>query len=136
MKILLIDVNCKKSSTGQIVYDLYQSINSSGDNAVVAYGRGQKIIEEGIYKFGLDFETLFHAGMTRLTGYMGKYSFFSTWRLLKYIKKFKPDIVHIHELHAYFVNIKSLLKFLKKNKIKTLFTLHCDFMFTGKCGCA
>ena len=136
MKVLLIDVNCKNSSTGKIVYDLYQNINTNGNEAAVCYGRGDKINEKGIFKFGIDMETLAHALMTRITGYTGCYSFFSSIRLKNFIKKFKPDIVHIHEMHAYFLNIKPLLSYLRKKEIKTVFTMHCDFMFTGKCGCA
>lgn len=134
MKVLLIDVNCKSSSTGKIVYDLYTSINKNGDEAAVCYGRGNKIKEPNIYKFGLDAETYLHALLTRLTGLTGCFSLFSTLRLIRFIKKFRPDVVHIHELHAYFVNIKRLLDFLKKSNIKTVMTLHCEFAYTGKCG--
>ena len=134
MRVLLIDVNCKNSSTGRIVYDLYSNINASGDVAAVCYGRGQKIDEPNIFKFGLDWETCLHAMLTRLTGFTGCFSFFSTRRLLNYIREFQPDVVHIHELHAYFVNIKPLLSYLKKAGIRTVCTLHCEFMYTGKCG--
>lgn len=134
MKVLLIDVNCKNSSTGRIVYDLYTNLRASGDEAAVCYGRGENISEENIFKFGLDWETKIHALLTRLTGYTGCFSFFSTRRLLRFIKDFRPDVVHIHELHAYFVNIKPLLTYLKKQGIPTVCTLHCEFMYTGKCG--
>lgn len=134
MKILLIDVNCQVGSTGKIVYDLYTAVNKSGNEAAICYGRGKKIIEKNIFKFGLDIETLIHAFLTRITGFTGCFSPISTRRLLRFIKKFNPDIVHIHELHAYFVNIKPVLSYLKKNNIKTVCTLHCEFMYTGKCG--
>ncbi len=134
MKVLLIDVNCKQSSTGKIVYDLYAAINKSGSEAAVCYGRGKKIKERNIFKFGIDCETYIHAFLTRFTGYTGCFSPLSTRRLIRFIKKFKPDVVHIHELHAYFVNIKTLIHYLKKNNIKTVMTLHCEFAYTGKCG--
>lgn len=134
MRVLLIDVNCKSGSTGKIVYDLFSEINRTENVAAICYGRGKKIVENGIFKFGIDIETYMHAFLTRLTGLTGYFSFFSTQRLLKYIKKFKPDAVHIHELHAYFVNIKPIISYLKKNNIKTIWTFHCEFMYTGKCG--
>ena len=134
MKVLLIDVNCKNSSTGRIVYDLYTNCQTAGHEAAICYGRGAEITEPNIYKFGLDWETKLHALLTRLTGYTGRFSCFSTKRLLRFIKSFQPDVVHIHELHAYFVNIKPLLSYLKKNRIPTICTLHCEFMYTGKCG--
>lgn len=136
MKVLLIDVNCKKSSTGKIVYDLYTECRKEGHEAAICYGRGSKIDEQNIYKFGLDIETYFHALMTRITGLTACYSFFSTRRLLRFMGEFKPDIVHINELHAYFVNIAPVIKYLKKNNIRTVWTFHCEFMYTGKCGYA
>jgi glycosyltransferase involved in cell wall biosynthesis len=131
---LLIDVNCKHSSTGKIVYGLYSSLKNLGHNAAICYGRGSLIKERNVYKFGIDTETFFHAFMTRITGLTGCFSPLSTLRLLNCIKKFNPDVVHIHELHAYFVNIAPLIKYLKKNNIKTVWTFHCEFMYTGKCG--
>lgn len=133
-RLLLIDVNCKFSSTGKIVYDLFTGFKQFGRDAAVCYGRGDKIKEDGLYKFGLDIETLIHGLLARITGLNGCFSFFSTRRLLKFIKKYNPDVIHIHELHAYFVNIKPLIKYIKKMNIKILWTFHCEYMYTGKCG--
>lgn len=134
MKVLLIDVNCKSSSTGQMVYNLYSYLSEKGYEAAVCYGRGDRVYEKNIYKFGLDWETYLHALLTRITGYTGCFSFFSTKRLIRYIKSFKPDVIHIHELHAYFVNIRQLLDYLSTTNISVVHTLHCEFSYTGKCG--
>lgn len=133
-RVLLIDVNCKNSSTGKIVYDLYSSLRSDGRRAMVCYGRGDLIEEEDIYKFGLDWETSIHAGLARITGYNGCFSAISTRRLIKKIVEFQPDLIHIHELHAYFVNIRPLLEYIKKENIQLIWTFHCEYMYTGKCG--
>lgn len=134
MRVLLIDVNCKKGSTGKIVYDLYKENINRGHSSAICYGRGPVINEPNIFKFGIDLETYIHALLTRLTGFTGVFSPFSTRRLIKFIDDYKPDVVHIHELHAYFVNIDPVIKYLKKKKIKTIWTFHCEFMYTGKCG--
>lgn len=134
MKVLLIDVNCKNSSTGKIVYDLYTSLNQNGYTAAICYGRGPLVQGPLIYKFSTNIETYLHALLTRVTGLTGIYSPVATFKLIKFIKKFKPDVVHIHELHAYFVNIAPVIKYLKKKNIKTVWTFHCEFMYTGKCG--
>lgn len=136
MKVLLIDVNCKYSSTGKIVYDLYSRLNADGHEARIAYGRGDVIDEPGIFKFGIDSETKVHALLARITGKNGCYSPKSTARLIEYIKEFKPDLIHIHELHAYFVNHGQLLEFLKEQQIPVVWTFHCEYMYTGKCGFA
>lgn len=135
-RILLIDVNCKYSSTGKIVYDLYNGIRADGRKAAICYGRGEVVKGQNIYKFGLDKETYIHAGLARLTGYNGYFSPLSTHRLIQYIDAYKPDLIHIHELHAYFVNIKPLLAYIKKKGIPVVWTFHCEYMYTGKCGYA
>lgn len=134
LKVLLIDVNCKHSSTGKIVYDLHTNLIREGIGSVICYGRGPLVKEPNIHRISSSIEVLFHALMTRVSGVTGCYSFFSTNKLIKIIKNYKPDVVHIHELHAYFVNIAPVINFLKKNNIKTVWTFHCEFMYTGKCG--
>lgn len=134
MKVMQIDVNYKYSSTGKIVSDLHHELIKDGHQSFVAYGRGPKVQEHNVYKFGLDFETNVHALLTRLIGLTGIFSPFSTSRLIKQIKRLKPDIVHIHELHAYFVNHAKVMTYLKKYKIPTIWTFHCEYMYTGKCG--
>ncbi len=134
MKVLLIDVNCKKSSTGKIVYDLYQRLKDNGHEVAICYGRGDIVEGDNIFKFGIDLETNIHAGLARLIGLNGYFSPISTNRLIGFIDEFNPDVVHIHELHAYFVNFKPLLSYLERKKVKVIWTFHCEYMYTGKCG--
>lgn len=136
MKILLLDVNYKKGSTGKIVYDLKNELEKKGEEVLVCYGRGEKVKEENVIKFAYDIETYFHAFLSRITGLMGYFSFFSTRKLLKIIKEFNPEIIHIHETHSYFLNHIKLIKEIKKRQIKTIWTFHCEYMYTGNCGYA
>lgn len=134
MKVLLLDVNCKYSSTGKLVYDLYTQLKGDGHVAAIAYGRGPKVDEENIYRFAPQWEVYLHALLTRITGYTGCFSPIATHRLKKFIEEFQPDVVHLHDMHGYFVNIIPLIIFLKQKNIKTIWTFHCEFMYTGKCG--
>jgi putative colanic acid biosynthesis glycosyltransferase len=134
MRVLLIDVNCKQSSTGKIVYDLHTELNKNGYTAAICYGRGQVVNEPNIHKISSKIEVYTHALLTRVTGLTGGYSPFATHNLLEFMDQFKPDVVHIHELHAYFVNFAPVMNYLKKNNIKTIWTFHCEYMYTGKCG--
>lgn len=134
MRILYINSVYRRGSTGKIVHELYTAANAAGYTAAVCYGRGAKIDGENVYKFGIDRETVLHAALTRVTGLTGCYSYFSTRRLLRFIDEFKPDIIHLHEPHAYFVNIKPLFNYIKAHKIPLVYTFHCEFAFTGKCG--
>lgn len=136
MRILYINVNCKHSSTGKITYDLYSQSVEAGHEAAVCYGRGPLVEEQNIYKFGLDWETGFHALMTRLTGINGCWSFLSTGRLLRFMDAFKPDVVHLHEPHAYFMNLQPFYDYIAKHEIPLVYTFHCEYAYTGKCGYA
>jgi glycosyltransferase involved in cell wall biosynthesis len=56
--------------------------------------------------------------------------------LIKFIEEFKPDVVHLHDIYGYFVNDIYLLKYLKNNDIRVVWTLHAENPYTGKCGYA
>lgn len=134
MRVLLLDVNCKSGSTGKIVYDLYTQLNKNGHIAAIGYGRGKLVNESNIIKFSSNIEVYTHVLLTRITGFTGCFSYFATKRLIKFMDEFKPDVVHLNDMHGYFVNILPLIRYLKKNNIKTIWTFHCEFMYTGKCG--
>jgi putative colanic acid biosynthesis glycosyltransferase len=133
MKILHVDVNYNHSSTGRIVYELSRAAKEQGHSVLATYGRGQKVDDLDAFKFGYDFETVIHAVLTRITGLTAYYSPFSTYRLINKIKRYKPDLVHLHDLHGYFLNIGSLVNYLKKTNIKVIWSFYCEFMYTGKC---
>lgn len=134
MRILIIDVNCKQNSTGKIVYDLYTEFKDKGHTAAIGYGRGAIVDEPNIYKYNNSIGVYLHALRTRLTGYVGYGSKCATKRLIKYIEEFNPDIVHIHTIHGYHVDMYNLLSYLKDKDFKVIYTLHDTCTHTGKCG--
>lgn len=134
MRVLLIDVNCKRGSTGKIVYDLYNRLHQTGNIAAIGYGRGPLIRGERIVKISFRWEVFLHAFLTRVTGMTGCFSYFATRKLIRLIDKIQPDVVHLHEIHGYYINIIPLINYLKYKDIKTVWTFHCEFMYTGKCG--
>lgn len=134
MKVLFVDVNYKQGSTGKIVQVLSDFLVKEGHQSFVCFGRGLKSNENNVAKISNYFEVYLHAGLSLLTGYDGIYSCFSTFKLLKYIDAFKPDVVHLHDVHGYYINYFNVIKYLKEKKIRTVFTLHSEFPYTGKCG--
>lgn len=136
MKIMQVDVNYAFSSTGKIVADLVSGLNELGHTTAAFYGRGANSNLENVHKISSDFEVVLHALSTRLTGLTDGFSPLSTNRLIAHIESFKPDIIHLHDLHGYYLNIEDLVVYLKRKKIPTVWTFHCEFMYTGKCGYA
>lgn len=134
VKVLQVNNVYKRGSTGKIVYDVHNFLQEEGIKSVVCYGRGQKECDVNIYKTSSEILAKFNALRSRITGLQFNGAWFATYKLLKIIKKEQPDIVHLQCINGYFVDIYKLLEFLKKNKIKTVLTLHAEFMHTGGCG--
>ena len=134
MKIIQVNSVYNKGSTGKIVYDIHKELLTNNIESIVCYGRGEKINEKNVYKVCTEIYSYFNHFITNFTGIPYKGFSFSTQKLINIIKKEKPDIVHLQCINGYFVDIYKLVEWLKKNKIKTIVTLHAEFMYTGGCG--
>ena len=134
MKVLQVNCVYKKGSTGKIMHDIHTELQKHGIESVVCYGRGVKISEPNVYKTCGELYSKFNNLLSRFTGIMYGGCFFSTNRLISIIKKEQPDVVHLQCINGYFVNIYRLIRWLKKNHIKTVLTLHAEFMYTANCG--
>lgn len=134
MKVLQVNCVYKTGSTGKITADLHNALKKKGIESVVCYGRGKKVNEPNVYKTCGELYSKLNNLLSRFTGIMYGGCLFSTNRLISIIKKEKPDIVHLQCINGYFVNIYRLVNWLKKNNIKTVLTLHAEFMFTANCG--
>lgn len=136
MKILQVNCVYKKGSTGKITYDLHRGLLAAGLESVVCYGRGEKTKEQFVHKTCPEWYSKLNNALSRITGIMYGGCFWSTKKLISIIQREHPDIVHLQCINGYFVNIYRLVQWLKKNHIKTVLTLHAEFMHTGGCGYA
>jgi glycosyltransferase involved in cell wall biosynthesis len=131
MKVLQINAISKIRSTGRLCAEIADGLNSTGDEGFIAYSAGVPY-EKG-YKIGTKTEIKMHTFFSRLFGLQAYFSKNGTKKLIKYIEDIKPDIIHLHNLHANYINLKILFDFLKKKEIATVITLHDCWFFTGKC---
>lgn len=134
MKILQVNCVYGSGSTGKIVQDIHRELQKSGIESVVCYGRGKKVCKPDVYKTCGELYSKMNNALSRVTGVVYGGCRFSTDKLIRVIKREQPDIVHLHCLNGYFVNIYRLVTWLKENKIKTVLTLHAEFMYTANCG--
>lgn len=84
-------------------------------------------------RIGGKFARLSHVLLSRLTGYEATYSKLATHQFIKKLKKIKPDVIHIHNLHDWYINIKPLFKYIKENNVRLIWTFHDCWPFTGYC---
>ncbi|MCR5309717.1 MAG: glycosyltransferase [Bacilli bacterium] len=134
MKIMFINSVIRQGSTGNIAYNIARYCFEHNNSVSFAFGRGNnENFKIKTYKIGSNFNFFIHCAKARLFDKSGLYSSFATKKLLKFIEKEKPDLINIHNLHGYYLNIKMLLNYLLSKKIKVVITLHDCWLFTGHC---
>ncbi len=137
MKVALVDVNFGSSSTGKIVADLVAGLSQRGHQAAAFYGRGDSVSGvQNVRRISTPLEVLFHVFATRVSGLTDGFSPLATRRLIRELECLRPDVVHLHDIHGYFVDIPALCAYLKHSNTPTVWTFHCEFMYTGRCGYA
>lgn len=132
MKILQINSVCGSGSTGKIAVQISDYLNEKGIENYIAYGYGN-VDRPNTYHFGNMVEAHLHSFISRKICMQGYGSYFDTLKLVDYIKRIKPDIIHLHNIHGHYLNFIILFKYLNKTDIKVVWTFHDCWPFTGKC---
>lgn len=132
MRIAYIDSTYGTGSIGRLTKELADAMIEKGHQVHYYYAQGYA---EASYSTKISSRNAqkVHAVLSRITGLQGYFSWFGTIRLIQYLRKFKPDIVHLQNLHSNYINLRMLLEYLGENHISTVFTLHDCWYYTGKC---
>lgn len=134
MKVLQINNVYGEKSTGKITKVIHQGLLAAGIESVVVYGRGHNTREPGVIRLCPDWYGKLNNLISRFTGLVYGGCFLSTIRLKGIIARENPDVVHLQCINGYFVNIYELIRWLKMKKIRTVVSLHAEFMYTANCG--
>ena len=133
MKVLQINSVCGIGSTGRIATDIHNSLIEHGHDSYIAYGRGRPINCDNAIRIGTKIDNYFHVAKTRIFDKHGLGSKRSTKKFIKKLKEIDPDIIHLHNIHGYYVNIEMLFDYLKETNKHVIWTLHDCWSFTGHC---
>ena len=136
MKILQINVVYNVGSTGRITANIHHYLLEHGVDSYVIYGHDKKANESHVYRTRPDLEAKIWHFASLFTGNFYGGVPVGTHRVIHLIEQIKPDVVHLQCINGYFVSIPRILTYLKNHQIKTVLTLHADFMFTGSCSYA
>lgn len=134
MKILQINNVYGEKSTGKLTKLIHEGIRQKGWESLVVYGRGKNTKGAGVIRLCPDWYGKMNSLLSRFTGIPYGGCFLSTFRLTRIIRREKPDVVHLQCINGHFVNIYRLIRWLKENRIKTVVSLHAEFLYTGNCG--
>ena len=130
--ILQINVTANIGSTGRIVENLGDLAISHGSTSYIAC-RDFNDSKSNIIEIGNKKDFYFHSLQTRLLDNHGFGSISATKQLIKTIKKINPDVIHLHNLHGYYLNVSILFDYLRKSNKSIFWTLYDCWSFTGHC---
>lgn len=137
----IVEINMVSvGSTGKIMFQIADSAREQG-HTVQTYSthvystKYTKLppAPKGHRYYGSYFENFIHSLLAHCFGTNGAHSKFATRRLIWQLKKLKPDVIHLHNVHAFCLSLPVLLRYIKKNNIRTIWTLHDCWTFTGHC---
>ena len=135
MKVLMINVVCGIRSTGRICTDLATILEEQGHEVKIAYGR--EFVPEQFQKYairiGTDLDVKLHAIKARLFDGAGFGSKRATLDFIAWVEQYNPDIIHLHNLHGYYVNVEILFEYLRNKRKKVIWTMHDCWGYTGHC---
>lgn len=134
LKVLQINNVYGTGSTGKLTQIIHQALQKDGIESVVLYGRGASVEEADVHRVCSNAYGKANSILSRITGIRYGGCILSTARIIDYIKKENPNIVHLQCINGNFVNVYKLITWLKKRNIPTVLTLHAEFMYTANCG--
>lgn len=131
MTVLQINALGKTTSTGRTTREMHDYFCEHGILSYIATARNQDC--DDAYAISTQNAMHIDAALTVVTGLEGYFSALPTKRLIRYIEKIKPDVVHLRILHNFYINLHMLMEFLSRKNIPTVITLHDMWFLTGKC---
>ena len=132
-KLLQINVTANRGSTGRIAEQIGEKVIAADWESYIAYGRDCGKSKSQLVKIGSRLGVMWHALMTRITDKHGLYSKIATHRLIRQIERINPDIIHLHNIHGYYINYKVLFDYLQRSNVPVVWTLHDCWSMTGHC---
>lgn len=136
MRIVQINGGAK-GSTGKIMMGIADVARTQGHEVMCASPittTNRDAGEDcGYYRIGTFNSRRVNVALARITGFNGCFAWLETYKLLKKIDEFKPDIIHLHNLHDSYINLPMLFSYIKKHNVPTVWTLHDCWSFTGQC---
>lgn len=133
MKVLQINSFFSVGGPPRIVQGIYQTLEANGHECVVAAGREKPYSSMKTIQIGTPFNKYWHLIMSRVLDAQGTSSTISTKRFVKQIEAYDPDVIHLHNLHGYYLNVEILFDYLKSVDKPVVWTLHDCWPFTGHC---
>ena len=132
-KLLQIAVSVNSGSVGRIAEQIGETVMRRGWESYIAYARVCNQSKSKTIKIGNKLELYWHGIMTRLFDRHCLHSTKATKKLIQQIKEISPDIIQLHHIHGYFLNMRVLFDYLSSVNIPIIWVFHDCWSMTGHC---
>lgn len=132
-RLLQINITANWGSHGRIAEEIGQLAMQNGWESYIAYGRWANPSQSHLIKIGSMWDERLHGLQSRLLDNHGLASKTATKKLICAIKEIKPDLIHLHNIHGYYLNYPLLFDFLSNANVPVVWTLHDCWTMTGHC---
>lgn len=132
-KLLQINSVVNVGSTGRIAEEIGGFVSERGWESAIAYGRSARQSSSELIRIGSKADLYANVLKARLLDNDGFNARRQTEALVEVIGRMSPDVVHLHNLHGYYINVDVLFSFLRKSGVPVVWTLHDCWPFTGHC---
>lgn len=135
MRVLQINSVCGIRSTGRICTDIAAVLERHGYDCKIAFGRETVPAQHQKYahRIATPWDNRIDALKSRIFDNTGFNSERITKRFIRWMREYDPDIIHLHNIHGYYVNVEALFQALKEMDKPVIWTLHDCWSFTGHC---
>lgn len=132
-KLLQISIEVNSGSVGRIAEQIGEVVLENGWSSYITYARNNNLSKSEVIKIGNQFDLYWHGIETRILDNHCFSSKSATKKLVNNIREINPDIIHLHHLHGYFINIEILFQYINDSEIPVVWTFHDCWSFTGHC---
>lgn len=132
-KLLQISTSANWGAIGRIAEQINVLAQNNGWDTYFAYGRCITSSTSHTIKVGSMLDEYMHYAEHRLFDNDGLASRNATKSLIRGIKRIKPDVIHLHNIHDHWLNYKMLFEYVNTLDIPIVWTFHDCWPFTGGC---
>lgn len=133
MRLLEINTVSYGSSVGTYMLRCAEAARERGHEVTIASGRRAPAAGFENLRIGGLFPTLLHVAGTRLLDSHGLWSRRATLRFMADVRRLEPDVIHMHNIHGYYLHYPTLIEGLSSLGKPVFWSLHDCWPLTGHC---
>lgn len=128
-----ISIETNSGSVGRIAEHIGQIAIAHGWESYITYARNHLPSKSKTIKIGTKWDVYWHGIITRIFDRHCLASTKATKKLIKQIEEIRPDIIQLHHIHGYYINMKILFNYLSSINTPVVWIFHDCWSITGHC---